>query len=224
MKKALFLVCTLFLINLSYTSQGSFTFAVQNITPSLLSRMVHTWHAESPVPLEDLRHITLNHYDFEHAVKQGELIVHKEVVDDLHDIFKNLFEIQFPIQSIRLVDEFDGSDLKSMHANNTSAFYARKVAGTDRWSNHSFGCAVDINPLLNPYSSPRITVLPQEGAPYLDRTLNLPGMIIEGSYIYQLFIEKGWEWGGECFIDRDGVIDRHHFQKIVEGLNKRTNE
>ena len=121
------------------------------------------------------------------------------------------------------MDEFDGSDLKSMQANNTSAFYARKVAGTDRWSNHSFGCAIDINPLFNPYSSPKSKVIPVQAEPYLNRKLNIPGMILKDSYIYKLFKDRGWQWGGECFYERDGVIDRHHFQKIVPGLNKNTN-
>ncbi len=211
------------LVNFSYTSQNLFQFTVQKITPSVLARMIYTWHSDSPVPLEDLRHITLTHYDFEGHINKGELIVHNEVVDDLQYIFKKLFEVKFPIQSIKMVDEFDGSDLKSMQANNTSAFYARKVARTNRWSNHSFGCAIDINPLLNPYSSPKIRVEPKEGEYYLDRTLNLPGMITKNSYVYNLFKERGWEWGGECFFNRDGVIDRHHFQKIVTGLNKITN-
>ena len=223
-KTILILMFTLCLANFSYTSQDhSFQFTVQKIIPSILTRMIHTWHPDSPVPLGYLRHITLTHYDFNGEICEGEMVVHMNVVEDLEYIFGKLFEVKFPIQSIKMVDEFDGSDLKSMQANNTSAFYARKVAGTNRWSNHSFGCAIDINPLQNPYSNPRIKVLPEEGEPYLDRSLNLPGMIVKNSYIYNLFKEREWEWGGECFFNRDGVIDRHHFQKIVSGLNKNTN-
>ena len=104
----------------------------------------------------------------------------------------------------------------------TSAFYARKVASTQRWSNHASGLAIDINPLLNPYSKGDFFCT-QEGECYLDRTLDVPGMITKDSYIYQLFIERGWEWGGECFYARDGVLDRHHFQKIISGINQTTN-
>ncbi len=120
------------------------------------------------------------------------------------------------------IDHFDGSDNASMVANNSSALYARRVAGTTRWSNHTFGTAVDINPLLNPLSKEDF-FCPKEAERYLDRTLNEPGMITKESYIYTLFKEKGWEWGGECFYERDKTIDRHHFQKVIPGVNKNTN-
>lgn len=224
-QKKLFAVYSLILsFNFSLCSQSTpqFHAACQEITPEILSRMVYTWNKQSPVPLSELRYITLSHYNFEKEVMQGELVVHKLVVDDLLYIFEKLFEVQFPIHSMKLVDEFEGSDDRSMSANNSSAFYARKVANTDRWSNHSFGCALDINPLLNPYSKESF-FCPLEGEHYLDRTLNQPGMITKNSYIYRLFIERGWQWGGECFYVRDGAIDRHHFQKIIPELNRNTN-
>ena len=143
-----------------------------------------------------------------------------QAVEDLAYIFGKLYEVKFPLQSMKLVDEF-GSDDASMSANNSSAFYARYVANTTRWSNHAYGLAIDINPLLNPYSKGSF-FCPQEGERYLDRTLNEPGMITKGSYIYELFKERGWVWGGEAFLDR-GIIDRHHFQKVVPGFNKNAN-
>ena len=194
----------------------------QKITSSIRERMIYTWNPESPIPLKNLRYVTVSHYDLDGNVQQGELVIHEQAEADLLYIFEKLFEAKFPIESMKLVDEFNGSDLESMRANNSSAFYARKVAGADRWSNHSFGAAVDINPLLNPYSKEDY-VCPEEARPYLDRTLNKPGMITKGSYIYNLFKERGWEWGGECFYGRDKVIDRHHFQKILPGINKNTN-
>lgn len=193
------------------------------ITQDLLNRMIFTWNPESPVPLKDLRYLKVLFYTFEGTISEGELVVHEKAVDDLLWIFERLFQEKFPLSSMRLVDDFGGSDDASMSANNSSAFYARKVAGTQRWSNHATGLAIDINPLLNPYSKGSF-FCPQEGAPYLDRTLNLPGIITKESLIYKLFTERGWEWGGECFFERDGTIDRHHFQKIIPGINKNTNE
>lgn len=216
-----YLVLAMALLSMNLVA-GHFRANSREITSEIRQRMIYTWHEQSPVPLCDLRYLTVLHYDFEGDVQEGELIVHHLAVADLCYIFEKLFEAKFPIQSMRLVDEFDGSDDKSMSANNTSAFYARKVAHADRWSNHSYGLAIDINPLLNPYSKGSF-FCPKEGEPYLDRTLNLPGMITRDSYIYQLFKERGWQWGGECFIERDGTIDRHHFQLIVQGINKTTN-
>lgn len=199
-----------------------FEYSVQIITLEILNRMPYTWRSDAPVPLDDLRYVTLLHYDFDGKIQQGELVAHQAVADDLIFIFEKLFEVAFPITSIRLVDDFEGSDLQSMQANNTSMFYARKVAGAVRWSNHSFGCAIDINPLLNPYSR-KDFFTPREGQAFLNRSLNLPGMITATSYIYELFAERGWQWGGECFYDRDETVDRHHFQKIIPGVNKNTN-
>lgn len=204
-------------------TSDTFHFSSKRVTAEVVERMPYTWRPDSPVPLDDLCHIHVTHVTFEGAVRIGELIIHNLLVDDLAYIFSKLFKKRFPIASIKFIDEFGGSDLASMQANNTSAFYARKVAGTDRWSNHSYGCAVDINPLLNPYSSPDVKALPTAGAQYLDRTAVMPGMITKDSYIYKLFRKRGWEWGGECFVARDGVIDRHHFQKVVPGVNSTTN-
>ncbi len=200
----------------------SYVTTCRKITSDTLKRMIYTWNPESPVPLEDLRHLTVSFYTFEGTVHQGELVAHEKVVDDLIWIFGKLFDEKFPIRSMRLVDEFGGSDDASMSANNSSAFYARKVARTNRWSNHATGLAVDINPLQNPYSKGDF-FCPKEGEKYLDRMLGLPGMITQESTIYKLFKERGWEWGGECFFERDGTIDRHHFQKVIEGINKTTN-
>lgn len=219
MKKTPFLL--LFLASYTVYSQ-QFEYSVTTITPETLARMPHTWRNDAPIALDDLRHVAMIHYNFDGKIQQGELIAHKETVDDLIAIFQQLFAEKFPITSIRFVDEFDGSDLRSMQANNTCMFYARMVARTARWSNHSFGCAIDINPLLNPYSRGDFFT-PREGQAYLDRSLDLPGMITKESLMYKLFIERGWQWGGECFYERDGTIDRHHFQKIIPGVNKNTN-
>ena len=206
----------------THPAATSFSYTIQKLDAELLKKMPYTWNEESPVPRENLRYLTLSHYDFEGNVLEGELVVHELAVDDLIEIFEKLFEAKFPVSSMRTVDQFEGSDEKSMKANNSSAFYTRRVAGTPRWSNHSFGTAVDINPLLNPYSRGEYFT-PSAGKRYLDRSLDEPGMITKESYIYRLFIERGWQWGGECFYERDKTIDRHHFQKVIPGLNKNTN-
>ena len=63
---------------------------------------------------------------------------------------------------MRLVDRYEGDDDRSMAANNTSGFNRRPVAGTDRWSEHSYGRAIDLNPVQNPYVVGS-TVAPEEG-------------------------------------------------------------
>ena len=59
-------------------------------------------------------------------------------------MFRQLFEAEYPIQRMQLVDNYGGDDLASMQANNTSAFNCREVAGKPGiWSNHALGLAVD---------------------------------------------------------------------------------
>ncbi|MFA5523298.1 MAG: M15 family metallopeptidase [Tissierellales bacterium] len=58
---------------------------------------------------------------------------------------------------IHIVDEL------SMANNNTSAFCSRELTGKDGvFSNHSYGIAIDINPIQNPYVK-GATILPKEG-------------------------------------------------------------
>ena len=97
---------------------------------------------------------------------------------------------------MQLVDAFHGDDDRSMAANNTSAFNCRSVTGDPGvWSQHSYGWAIDINPVQNPYLSGR-TVLPPAGRTYADRSRQQPGMIHGGDPVVRAFASIGWGWGG----------------------------
>src|SRR3546814_13809066 len=82
-----------------------------------------------------------------------------------------------------------------MRANNTSAFNCRYVAGTTKWSEHSYGRAFDINPLHNPYVR-NGSVDPPEGATWADRSRRDPGMIHPDDAVVRAFAAQGWAWGG----------------------------
>lgn len=152
-------------------------------------------------------------YDFEGNVKQGELIVNAALADEVMDIFYQLYLEKYPLTSVLLVDEFGGSadDIASMTANNTSAFNYRLISGTQRISFHSNGIAIDINPMLNPYVVGDI-ISPENGLPYADRSIDFPGKIDYNDLCYQLFIERGWTWGGDWKIQKD----YQHFQKKLQ--------
>lgn len=67
------------------------------------------------------------------------------------NIFRELFDIEYEIQSMRLIDDYwtgDGisSDSNSIDNNNTSAFCYRLATGGQNLSNHALGRAIDINP------------------------------------------------------------------------------
>ena len=101
-----------------------------------------------------------------------------------------------------LVDRYGASDDRSMAADNTSAFNCRRVEGSTAWSEHSYGRAIDVNPLENPYISRR-GVLPPAGRAFLDRSLRRRGMIHAGDAVVRAFASVGWGWGGAWTSPRD---------------------
>jgi hypothetical protein len=78
--------------------------------------------------------------------------VHEDLVTEVIAIFEQLHQLRYPIEKIRAVNHYPGADDElSMEDNNTSAFNCRGIPGTRRWSQHAYGRAIDLNPLLNPY-------------------------------------------------------------------------
>lgn len=205
---AALLLC--FTLAAAHAADAPEVFAVAPIPPALMQKIrTSTWHAGCPVPPEDLRQLTLTYWNFDRQRAPGLLIVHKDVAEEVAQIFRDLFEHQFLIQKMTPVEEYNGDDDASMAANNTSAFNCRDVTGQPgKFSNHSWGRAIDINPLTNPYIKGD-KVLPPEGRQYLDRTQAFPGSILAASFIVKRFAQSGWQWGG-TWSDRK---DYQHFEK-----------
>jgi len=184
-----------------------FTADSKPIDASRAARMKASWRPGCPVGLEDLRYVTVTHWDFAGEAATGELVVHADHAESIITVMERLFEIGFPIERMELIDEFDGDDDRSMAANNTSAFNCREVAWRPGvWSNHALGEAIDINPLINPYVSDD-RVLPPEGIDFTDRTIRVPGGIYADDDVVQAFAAIGWGWGG----DWPGAKDWQHF-------------
>jgi hypothetical protein len=168
-----------------------------------------SWHAGCPVAPADLRELRLPYRDFDGRARTGTLIVPNDVAAEVVEIFSHLFERGFPIARMEPVDNFGASDDRSMEANNTSAFNCRDVTGVPgKFSNHSWGRAIDINPLTNPYVKGD-KVLPAGGEKFLDRTREYKGAILADTFIVKLFAAHGWTWGGS-WTDRK---DYQHFEK-----------
>lgn len=210
MKKLLGILGVLAAMVAAFGADAGGTFSAAPVPAALLEKMrASTWHAGCPVAPEDLRLLTLSYWNFERQRKTGELIVNKDVANEVMEIFRDLYGHGFPIEKMTPVEEYGGSDDASMAANNTSAFNCRDVTGQPgKYSNHSWGLAIDINPLTNPYLKGE-KVLPPEGAKYLDRTKEYPGSILSGGFIVKRFAQAGWQWGGN-WTDRK---DYQHFEK-----------
>jgi hypothetical protein len=183
----------------------TFVGSTSAITPELAGRMSPSWRPGCPVPLGELRYLSVTHWTFDGAVATGELVVRADLADGLVGVFEELFAVGYPIERMRLVDDFGADDDASMAANNTSAFNCRAVTGGTGWSEHSYGRALDLNPVQNPYVLGS-TVLPPSGARYVDRP-DEPGVLHAGDAVVTAFAAAGWAWGGEW----TRPVDYQHF-------------
>jgi hypothetical protein len=185
----------------------AYSATVRRIGPALAQRMQDSHRAGCPVPLEDLRYLRLSHVDFQGRPRSGELVVHRDHARPVTEVFESLYEARWPIRRMRLVDEYSGDDDASMAADNTSAYNCRTVAGTDRWSDHAYGAAIDLNPVENPYVRDG-SVSPPEGERFarLDRGADArvpPGVIRAEDVVVRAFARIGWEWGGDWVSAKD---------------------
>ena len=193
---------------------------ISTISSEIKQRMVkgNSWRKECPVKLKDLRYIKLTYIDFKGASQEGELIVHKNVAEDITRIFEELYHFKYPIKSMKLISHYKGNDYHSIEADNTSAFNCRSVTGNKKkWSNHAYGKAVDINPIENPYISKKGTCSHPKSAPYLTakrthKNKKNPkdrAMLLKDDRVVNIFKDYGWRWGG----DWRTIKDYQHFDK-----------
>lgn len=160
------------------------------------SRLPYSWRQGCPVPVESLRLLTVSYWDFSGDRRTGELVIHKDHAEQVLSVMRRLYELKFPIERMELVDNYQGDDDLSVAANNTSAFNCRSVTGRPGvWSQHSYGWAIDINPVQNPYISSGV-VSPPSAAKYENRSQKLPGMIHADDAVVRAFASIGWSWGG----------------------------
>lgn len=187
-------------------------------TGAVYSRINGRSYRENPdVALRDLRYLKVLHYNFNHEKQVGELIVNKGLADEVLEIFRALYDAEYEIQSMRLVDDYwtgDGetSDTASIDKNNSSAFNYRPVTGGGKLSNHAYGYAIDINPQQNPYVSYRDGKARWEhdnADDYIERDTGLAHVITYDDLAYQLFKKHGFTWGG----DWNNPKDYQHFEK-----------
>lgn len=194
-------------------------FYAEEIGEEVLERISGKTYPEGcGLDLEELRYLRVLHFNFDHQVQVGELIVNTALAEDFLEIFRELFAAEYEIQSMYLADNYwdtdaETTDTVSMLANNTSAFSYRVVETSGNLSNHAAGRAIDINPQQNPYVLPNgdgTYYCEYENAlPYVDRGSGLDHMIDHEDLCYQVFAEHGFTWGG----DWNYPVDYQHFEK-----------
>lgn len=202
---------------------NEFQYEVKGIVKNddIYNRIINKSYRENPnISLDDLVYIKLNYYNFDNKIVEGEIIVNKLIKEETINIFRELFDNKYQINSIKLIDDYwleDGitSDENSIKHNNSSAFNYRKVPRTNRLSNHALGLAIDINPRQNPYimfvdDKPDYSMFDEEEE-YFAKNRVGDHVINHDDLCYKVFTKYGFEWGG----DWEKPIDYQHFQKNV---------
>ena len=182
----------------------TFSYSIKRIGPVRAERMSHTWRPGCPIGLGRLRFLRMTYYGFDTEAHQGRMVVRRRWAEPVVEVFRTAYDIRFPIRRMWLVDRYEGSDAKSMDANNTSGFNCRLAEGGSHWSQHAYGAAIDVNPVQNPYVKGAI-VLPEAGEDYVERTPRRKGMVTRK--VRRAFTDIGWSWGG----DFETLKDYQHF-------------
>ncbi len=183
---------------------------MQHIPKSTQEEMIGiTWHQGCPIPLSQLRYLTIIYWGFDSKPHKGHLIVNQQIAQQVTSIFEQLYQAHFPIERMHPMYYYQGNDEAAMESNNTSGFNCRPITGrNNRYSSHAYGFAIDINTRVNPYIRGAI-VLPINGAAFADRSKNHKGMINHNTLAYKLFDRYDWSWGG----DWKKLQDYQHFEK-----------
>jgi hypothetical protein len=178
----------------------------RSVPDEVLSRS--TWGPGCPVDVDELRYVRVSFWGFDRETLMGELLVHRSAARDLVSVFRHLYRERFPIEEMRVVRRAELDAPPTGDGNNTTAFVCRNKRGSQSFSEHAYGLAVDINPFHNPYVKDDV-VLPELASAYKDRGWKRPGMILEGGPVVDAFDRIGWGWGGRW----NSLVDYMHFSE-----------
>jgi hypothetical protein len=157
------------------------------------------WHVGCPVPLSQLRLLSVSTWGFDRRVYTGQLVVNQTAAGPLSKVFRQLYVLRFPIRHMQLAEVYGPKSGRPADEDVSGSFECRKAvpspcgSGTGNWSNHAYGLAVDLNPIENPYVGCGRT-RKRASLPYLNRSRLRPGMVTPA--VVRAFASIGWGWGG----------------------------
>jgi len=174
----------------------------------------------NPAPeniLKDMALESVEYYGFDGLLHRGQIVMRKDVMEDVLKFFQLAREIKFPIRSAIPVSDprYHWDDEISCDDNNSSGFNYRLIGGTERLSKHASGLAFDINPVQNIYvrydkDLQEVFRFPAGGVYSIDT----PGTLTAGNPLISLMKNLGWEWGGD-WTPESGREDYQHFEKSI---------
>ncbi len=155
--------------------------------------------------LAQMEVVKVRYLGFDGHEHVGQIVVHREVAEEVIEIFAEIRKAEFPISQVVPIVAYGWKDQDSIDDQNSSGFNYRKTEGPGIsgtiLSRHSFGKAIDLNPFQNPFvaangDSPR---------PYMPGE---KGVLTADSAPVKIFKKYGWKWGG----DWRGAKDYQHFE------------
>ncbi|HUR51429.1 MAG TPA: M15 family metallopeptidase [Mycobacteriales bacterium] len=181
---------------------GRFHATTARISDAVRTRMGESYRPGCPVPITDLRYLTLSFRGFDGRAHTGELVVAAKAAASTVRVFRALFAQGFPIEEMRLPTTADLTAPPTGDGNDTAAFVCRAARGQKRFSAHAYGLAIDVDPFQNPFVRDDL-VLPELASAYRDRSWSRPGMMLRGSAAVRAFTREGWTWGGDFHRPKD---------------------
>jgi hypothetical protein len=194
------------------SSSQSFTrIAVLNpvTTRTTSTDVAKTYHAGCPVGPSKLSTIRMNFYGRDRKMHRGVIIVRTDLTTEIKRGFRTALYHRYSIAKMKNPNVYGGSDPVQMEANNTSGFNCRKVVGNPyAQSPHSYGIAIDVNTVQNPYRDINGKWWPENGLSYIDRSNRRRGMLYSDSSLTRSLRGDEFFWGGFWYPGRD----YQHFQ------------
>lgn len=220
----LFFVILLSLFSVSYgQNQVQSDFSISPLSPALQQKIILTklWSAGCPVPLDDLRLVTVKYYDFEGKTHtDGEIILNKSVAPAAVQVFEKLYADKFPLALVDTLIRFNANWHLAEKENTTYGFICNKNVD-NTFSQESYGTVITINPVQNPQIAllqekkaqsnfwckilhpihscdndikiPKIMIFPSTGMLSINRSLRIKGM---NETIAPIFKQHGFSWSG----------------------------
>jgi hypothetical protein len=180
--------------------------SISPIPDDVLARS--SWQEGCPLAVEELLYLTMSHWGFDGDVHTGEMIVNATEAEAVVEVFRALFEAEYPIEQMRVIRAEEVDDHPTGDWNETTSFVCRPAVGSTNWSQHAYGLAIDVNPFHNPYRRGDL-VIPELASAYTDRDDVRIGMIYDDDVVVEAFSEIGWSWGG----DWNTLKDWMHFSR-----------
>ncbi|MBN2435047.1 MAG: M15 family metallopeptidase [Spirochaetes bacterium] len=161
--------------------------------------------------VDNLALIEVFYYSFDNRIHRGQILADYRHAEDIHAIFTVILRERFPIYGCIPIDHssYEWVQFNTVPEGNSYSFHYRNIVYKNTLSYHSFGHAIDINPIINPFRKWGTTF--PKGGTYDPQK---PGTLYEEHPVVLAFKKHGWYWGGNW-----RRRDYQHFQKPIKGEN-----